>query len=108
MKATCTVCGKEYELQDGTPSANFVAEHPDRAKCFDCFKAGGTDKKAATAKAKSSTSSASKSSGDISAKDLRKAYDEVVAEFADVIPDVIQFIGGWTTTIALSNAKNKK
>lgn len=105
MKAKCTKCGKEYEIPDGTKAANFVAEHPDRATCMDCFKAGGANVKKAVEKAESTKKASSSKGGNISAEDLRKAYDEVVAAFADVIPDVIQFIGGWTTTIALSNSK---
>ena len=38
----------------------------------------------------------------IDAATLRKAYDEVKAEFADVFDEVKDFVGGWTTTIALS------
>lgn len=103
MKAKCTVCGKDYEIQDGTPSAKFVQEHPERAKCFDCFKAGGTDKAAATKKATGSGKSAeTKGKGAISAEVLRQSYDEVVAAFADVLDDVKDYLGGWTTTVALS------
>lgn len=101
MKAKCTVCGKEYEIQDGTPSAKFVEEHPERAKCYDCFKAGGTDKAKATSTAKASKPSASKG-GTITAEVLRQSYDEVTAAFADVIDDVKDYLGGWTTTVALS------
>jgi uncharacterized protein YlaI len=100
MKAKCTVCGKEYEIQDGTPSAKFVEEHPERAKCYDCFKAGGTDKAKAT-KAASPSKSADKK-GAITADVLRQSYDEVVAAFADVLDDVKDYLGGWTTTVALS------
>lgn len=100
MKAKCTVCGKEYEIQDGTPSAKFVEEHPERAKCYDCFKAGGSDKTAATKKASAPKAAASKAA--ITAEVLRQSYDEVIAAFADVLDDVKEYLGGWTTTIALS------
>lgn len=102
MKAKCTVCGKEYEIQDGTPAAKFVEEHPERAKCYDCFKAGGADKAAATKTAKASTSKPAAAKAQITAEVLRQSYDEVVAAFADVIDDVKEYLGGWTTTIALS------
>ena len=103
MEAKCTVCGKMYTIQDGTPSAKFVQEHPERAKCFDCFKAGGTDKAAATKVAKGSGKSAeTKAKATISAEVLRQSYDEVVAAFADVLDDVKDYLGGWTTTVALS------
>lgn len=101
MKAKCTVCGKMYEIQDGTPSAKFVQEHPERAKCFDCFKAGGTDKAAATKKATTSKAPAA-AKATINAEVLRQSYDEVIAAFADVLDDVKDYIGGWTTTVALS------
>lgn len=100
MKAICTVCHKEYEIQDGTPSAKFVEEHPERAKCYDCFKAGGTDKAKATKAASPSKSTDKK--GAITADILRQSYDEVVAAFADVLDDVKDYLGGWTTTVALS------
>lgn len=103
MKAKCTVCGKEYEIQDGTPSAKFVEEHPERAKCYDCFKAGGANKAEATKAAKGSGKSAeTKGKAAITAEVLRQSYDEVVAAFADVIDDVKDYLGGWTTTVALS------
>lgn len=101
MKAKCTTCGKEYEIQDGTPSAKFVQEHPERAKCFDCFKAGGTDKAAATKKATTAKAPAA-AKATINAEVLRQSYDEVVAAFADVLDDVKDYLGGWTTTVALS------
>lgn len=102
MKAICTVCHKEYEIQDGTPAAKFVEEHPERAKCYDCFKAGGTDKAAATKTAKTSASKPAAAKAQITAEVLRQSYDEVVAAFADVIDDVKEYLGGWTTTVALS------
>lgn len=102
MKAKCTVCGKEYEIQDGTPAAKFVEEHPERAKCYDCFKAGGTDKAAATKTAKAGSSKSAAAKAQITAEVLRQSYDEVVAAFADVIDDVKEYLGGWTTTVALS------
>ena len=108
VKATCSVCGKEYEVQDGTPAAGFVTDHPERARCMDCFKAGGANAKKATAKAKGfgkSDEVNNEKKSKMTAEVLRKSYDEVVAAFEDVLPDVIQFIGGWTTTIALSKTK---
>lgn len=100
MEVKCTVCGKMYTIQDGTPSTKFVEEHPERAKCYDCFKAGGTDKAKATKAATPSKSSGK--GGTITAEVLRQSYDEVTAAFADVIDDVKEYLGGWTTTVALS------
>ena len=102
MKATCSKCGKEYEIKDGTPAAKFVEAHPDRATCMDCFKSGGSNAKEAVKKAEGKSTSSSKASGKITSEDLRKAYDEVKAAFSDVMDEVHEFVGGWTTTIALS------
>lgn len=98
VKAHCTVCGKDFDMDDKYKS--FVEKFPDRVKCPECFKSGGTDKTKATAKAKAPTAAAAKAT--ITATVLRKCYDEVKAEFADVLDEVHDFIGGWTTTLALS------
>lgn len=102
VKAHCSVCGKDYEAADSL--AGFIEKFPDRVKCPDCYRAGGTNAKQATVTAKSKTAATSAPSKKepITAETLRKAYDEVKAEFSDVIDEVHDFIGGWTTTIALS------
>ena len=106
MKAKCTVCGKEYEVQDGTKAADYVKEHPEKATCLECFKSGlakkGIEKPKATTSKGSGKSTETSGRNPITAEVLRKAYDEVKAEFADVLDEVHDFIGGWTTTIALS------
>lgn len=106
IKATCSVCGEEVELQDSLKS--FVEKYPDRVKCKKCYAAGGTDAKKATASAKGGTGKSHSVSkgGDITAELLRKSYDEVKAAFADVIDEVHEFIGGWTTSIAISKSKS--
>lgn len=96
MKAKCSVCGKEFETE-----SQYAIDHPDKAKCWDCFKAGGTDKAAATKTAKANKAPAA-AKAQITAEVLRQSYDEVVAAFADVIDDVKEYLGGWTTTVALS------
>lgn len=106
VKAHCSVCGKDYEAADSLKT--FIEKYPDRVKCPDCYKAGGADVKKATSTAKGSGKSAEtsgKSKVTIDAELLRKSYDEVKAAFADVIDEVHDFIGGWTTTIALSKTK---
>ena len=106
VKAHCSVCGKDYEAADSL--TGFIEKFPDRVKCPDCYKAGGTNAKKATATAKGSGKSAEtsgKSKVNVDAELLRKSYDEVKAAFADVIDEVHEFIGGWTTTIALSKTK---
>lgn len=104
VKAHCSVCGKDFDMDD--KYATFVEKYPDRVKCTDCYKAGGTDAKKATTSAKGSGKSAeTKPKATVDADLLRKSYDEVKAAFADVIDEVHEFIGGWTTTIALSKTK---
>lgn len=105
----CSVCGKEIDLSDKPEKlAQWFKNNPDKCKCEECFgkavKAGTkpTAKKEDVQKAEAKKYTQSKSKN-IDAKTLRKAYDEVKAEFADVIDEVHDFIGGWTTTIALSN-----
>ena len=100
VKAHCSVCGKDFDMDD--KYATFVEKFPDRVKCTDCYKSGGTDVKKATAKASSGKSAQTSGKSAITAEVLRKSYDEVKAAFADVIDEVHDFIGGWTTTIALS------
>ena len=105
----CAVCGKEIDLSDKPEKlAQWFKNNPDKCKCEECFgkavKAGkkptapnkDVDKAEASTKAKPFTKST------IDAATLRKAYDEVKAEFADVFDEVKDFVGGWTTTIALS------
>lgn len=106
IKAKCSVCGKETELEDNL--ASFVEKYPDRVKCKECYAKGGSDAKKATAAAKGSGKSAETSGKNkvtVDAELLRKSYDEVKAAFADVIDEVHEFIGGWTTTVALSKTK---
>lgn len=106
----CSVCGKEFdkEFKDGEERlAAWYDKNPDKIKCSECY-AGGTKKKstpATTTKATSTSKVSAATAGArpaITAEVLRKSYDEVIAAFADVLPDVKEFIGGWTTTIALS------
>lgn len=99
IKATCSVCGAETELADSLKS--FVEKFPERVKCKKCYAAGGEDAKKATSAAKNTTKTSNTKKA-IDAELLRKSYDEVKAAFADVIDEVHEFIGGWTTTIALS------
>lgn len=106
----CSVCGKEFdkEFKDGEERlAAWYDKNPDKIKCPDCY-AGGAKKKSAapkTEKAATTTKTSASTMGArpaITADVLRKSYDEVIAAFADVLPEVKEFIGGWTTTIALS------
>lgn len=106
----CSVCGKEFdkEFKEGEERlAAWYDKNPDKVKCSDCYSGGAKKKSSApkiekavtTPKAPASTAGARPA---ITAEVLRKSYDEVIAAFADVLPEVKEFIGGWTTTIALS------
>lgn len=105
----CSKCGKDCTEEFRAKGERLLAwglKNPDRAICDECRNSGGASKakKGGKPEAKGNTQASGKR-GEIDAKALRKAYDEVCAEFADVLPDVKEFLGGWTTTIALSNAK---
>ncbi|MCM1324187.1 MAG: hypothetical protein NC218_08490 [Acetobacter sp.] len=103
----CAVCGEEIDLSDKPEKlAQWFKNNPDKAKCDKCFgKAVKSGAKPTASKKEVEKKEAfqAKKRGNITAQDLRKAYDEVKAEFNDILDEVKEFIGGWTTTIALSN-----
>lgn len=86
----CSVCGKTFEAK---------ADY--QKMCLDCYKKQPKDKETAFKNAASEKKPAAAKT-QITAEVLRQSYDEVVAAFADVIDDVKDYLGGWTTTIALS------
>ncbi len=103
----CAVCGKDIDLSDKPEKlAQWFKNNPDKCKCDECYgKAVKSGKKPTASKEEVTKAEQAKgkfSKGTIDAKVLRKAYDEVKAEFADVFDEVKEFVGGWTTTIALS------
>ena len=106
VKVTCSDCGKEFEADEKL--VQWMDNNKGKRTCPDCFAAS---KKAPAAKKTESkftgTGKAASTEGKkkLDAKALRKAYDEVVAEFADVLDDVKDFIGGWTSTIAINNSR---
>lgn len=107
----CSVCGADVEFTGAL--ANWAEKNPDKVKCSDCHAKGGKKAsseaiKAHTSKSNSFTDKAkahSAAKATLDAALLRKSYDEVTAAFADVIDDVKDYIGGWTTTVALSKTK---
>ena len=109
VNAKCSVCGADVELQDNLKS--FVEKYPERVKCKKCYAAGGANKEKAAAKASGdketgkAVSKARDNFGEVTAELLRKSYDEVIAEFSDVLADVHEFIGGWTTSVAIAKSK---
>lgn len=106
----CSVCGKEFDKEFKAGEERLAAwyeNNPDKVKCSECYSGGAKKKTTSTAKADkpATTKTVSATAGarpTITAEVLRKSYDEVIAAFADVLPEVKEFIGGWTTTIALS------
>lgn len=97
----CATCGKEYEPDPKW--ASWLAKNPDRAQCNDCRQASFEKKDSKTTT--KSSGGFTKKSGEITAKMLRQAYDEVKAEFADCLEEVMPFVGGWTSTIAINNSR---
>lgn len=91
--AICEKCGKEFEAKGEWQKV-----------CIDCYKAGATAKKATSTATKTTTSAGTA----MKAEDFRKKYDEVVAVFSDILPDVQPYIGGWVTSLVLDSHKTKK
>lgn len=112
-KVACAECGAEVELEGGL--LVWAKKNPDKFRCPECQKKKYANKisegKASNAKTfakKGEATSSAKGSFNktpVTAKLLRQSYDEVVAEFADIIEEVRPLLGGWTTTIALSKTK---
>lgn len=109
-KVACAECGAEVELEGGL--LVWAKKNPDKFRCPECQKKKYTNK---IAEGKANNAKASKRKLDetienvtvVTAKMLRQAYDEVAAEFADVIEDVKPFMGAWATTLVLSQRKKK-
>lgn len=104
----CSVCGADVEFSGAL--ANWAEKNPDKVKCAKCHaaKASGGTKKEYTPKADSNSAKKGftpTAKPQLTAETLRKSYDEVTAAFADVLDDVKDYIGGWTTTVALSKTK---
>ena len=93
--AICEKCGKEFDAKGDWQKV-----------CIDCYKAGATEaKQKASSKTSSTKKAAASTKSSMVASEFRKAYDELVAEFSDVIEDVKPLLGGWTTSIVLSRTK---
>ncbi len=113
---TCTKCGKQFTF--GKPALDNWAARPEnhsKVVCNDC-KFGKTSvttnnktfKPSVTnGKTTSKVEVASSNSHEMSAELLRRKYDELCAVFADDLESVKDFLGGWTTTLALSATNNR-
>ena len=104
----CSKCKENFELDEKWKA--FAEKYPERVTCPSCK--NGVNKSASTAYKNTSkvttSSSANKpvnSKEPVSAALFRKAYDELVAEFSDVLPDVKEYLGGWTSTIVINRSK---
>lgn len=120
----CHKCGKEFSYGNAALD-NWASTkaRPEQIKCPDCF--GKPSSKASTAKA--STESVAQetkkpaynpvsskpaykkasSTGKVgmSAELLKAKYDELCAVFGDNLDEVKDYLGGWTTTLALSETR---
>lgn len=109
-KVACAECGAEVELEGGL--LVWAKKNPDKFRCPECQKKKYANK-IAEGKANNAKVSRRKleetidNATVVTAKMLRQAYDEVAAEFADVIEDVKPFMGAWATTLVLSQRKKK-
>lgn len=103
----CSKCKENFELDEKWKA--FAEKYPERVTCPSCkngaTKSASTAYKNTTKSAISSTSKSAFGKEPVSAALFRKAYDELVAEFSDVLPDVKEYLGGWTSTIVINRSK---
>ncbi len=119
----CNKCGKEFSYD--SPALEKWAEtkaKPEQVKCPECFAGAksratntNTPPKSTPAKTyspKGVTNNPSSHSTDgkkeMSARLLKQKYDELCAVFGDDLDSVKDYLGGWTTTLVLSEVNNKK
>ena len=95
--AICEKCGKEFEAKGEWQKV-----------CIDCYKAGATIKKTTSRKGSGVSAEVDNSTKAMTAELFRKKYDEIVAEFSDVIEDVKPYLGGWVTSLVLDSQKAKR
>lgn len=112
INVICAKCGKEFALDEKWKG--FADKYPERLTCPSCK--SGAKKDVATAykatvkpasyEAKANTyKKGSTSSSEVNAEMFRKAYDELTAEFSDILPEVKEYLGGWTSTIVINRSK---
>ena len=110
---TCAKCGKKFLFK--SEGLNRWAKNPKKVVCDECHSG-----KASKAPVKTTTTTnasfkkpavGSRMDGQTSGKSkmsaelLKKKYDELCAVFGDNLDDVKDYLGGWTTTLALSETK---
>lgn len=101
IKVTCAKCNKEFDLDEKWKG--FAEKYPERVTCKECKDGGSTTKK--TSSTTKSSGGYSKQKAEVTAKMFKQAYDEVCAEFADVLADVQPYIGGWVSTIVINRSR---
>lgn len=113
IKVQCAKCGKEFNLDDKWKG--FAEKFPERLTCIDCK--DGAKKNVSTAykntekptsytkKAGSYKTASTSNSNEVNAAMFRKAYDELTAEFSDILDDVKEYLGGWTSTIVINRSR---
>lgn len=100
----CSKCGKSVEFSDDQPKlVEWAKNNPDKVQCKECKFGGST--KPSTGKATGKSGYTAKPKVEITPEMLHKAYDQVKAEFADVLDEVQPFLGAWATTIVLNKVK---
>lgn len=112
----CNTCGKEFTYD--SPALERWAEtkaKPEQIKCPDCFgkkKGFSTPTKEVKPTVEKAMQSKDfrkrgETSGKVvmSAELLKQKYDELCAVFGDNLDEVKDYLGGWTTTLALSETR---
>lgn len=114
---TCAKCGKKFLFK--SEGLNRWAKNPNtdpkKVVCDECHsgKASKAPSKATTTKTDAPTTNKFNSNkstdttgkAKMSAELLKRKYDELCAVFGDNLDDVKDYLGGWTTTLALSETK---
>lgn len=111
IKVTCAKCGKEFPLDEKWKG--FADKYPERLTCSNCKDGAKKDVATAyksTAKpasygVKANTYKQGSVSSEVNAEMFRRAYDELTAEFSDILPEVKEYLGGWTSTIVINRSK---
>lgn len=112
---TCAKCGKKFLFK--SEGLNRWAKNPNtdpkKVVCDECH--SGKNKSTPSSKSTINPPKAFDKSKDAEAKStgknkmsaelLKRKYDELCAVFGDNLDDVKDYLGGWTTTLALSETK---
>lgn len=115
---TCAKCGKKFLFK--SEGLNRWAKNPNtdpkKVVCDECH-SGKTSKttskkpvenpieKPSNKRPASAPAETNNSKATMSAELLKKKYDELCAVFGDDLDSVKDYLGGWTTTLALSETR---